>query len=84
MKEYSIQVAELAINEHGHFVDICAERSGAIATFSLQINSADGSDTTQNIVWLVDNAREIVVEGIQMALENEAEKDPTREDRTGW
>lgn len=84
MKEYSIQVAELAINEHGHFVDICAERNGAIATFSLQINSADGSDATQNIVWLVDNAREIVVEGIQMALENEAEKDPTREDRTGW
>ena len=84
MKEYSIRVAELAINEHGHFVDICAERNGAIATFSLQINSADGSDVTQNIVWLVDNAREIVTEGIQMALESEAEKDPTREGRTGW
>ena len=84
MKEYSIQIAELAINEHGHFVDICAERNGAIATFSLQINGADGSDVSKNIVWLVDNAREVVTEGIQMALESEAEKDPTREDRTGW
>ena len=84
MKEYSIQIAELAINEHGHFVDICAERNGTIATFSLQINGADGSDATQNIVWLVDNAREIVTEGIQMALESEIKKDPAREDRTGW
>lgn len=84
MKEYSIQIAELAINEHGHFVDICAERNGAIATFSLQINGADGSDVSKNIVWLVDNAREVVTEGIQMALESEIKKDPAREDRTGW